>query len=40
VGHATEDDVTDEMKLRVAEYWRSVDDDLGARVAKGLGNGN
>jgi catalase len=29
--------VTDEVKTRVIEYWRKVDGDLGARVAKGLG---
>ena len=29
--------VTEEVKKRVLEYWRKVDDDLGARVAKGVG---
>jgi catalase len=28
--------VKDEVKTRVIEYWRKVDGDLGARVAKGL----
>ncbi len=36
VGHASED-VATETQLRVVAYWSSVDDDLGARVAKGLG---
>lgn len=31
--------VTDEVKTRVIEYWRKVDDDLGARVAQGLNSG-
>jgi catalase len=39
VTHAT-DHVSEETKRRVAEYWRQVDPDLGARVAKGLGNGS
>jgi catalase len=38
VGHATEG-VTEAVRDRVAEYWRKVDGELGARVAKGLGNG-
>ena len=36
VGHAT-DGVSSDTQKRVAEYWRQVDPDLGARVAKGLG---
>ena len=36
VGHAG-DNVTDEVQLRVIAYWASVDADLGARVARGLG---
>ncbi|KLL11109.1 catalase [Protofrankia coriariae] len=38
VGHASQD-VTSEVQRRVVEYWRQVDPDLGARVAKGLGTG-
>ena len=38
VGHATHG-VTDEVKVRVVEYWRLVDARLGARVAEGLGYG-
>jgi catalase len=29
--------VTEEVKTRVINYWRKVNDDLGARVAKGVG---
>lgn len=39
VGCAGKDVVTTDTKARVGEYWRQVDPDLGARVAKGLGNG-
>lgn len=39
VAHATAPEVEHEMKLRVADYWRNIDPELGARVAKGLGNG-
>ncbi|GAC1361548.1 MAG: catalase [Actinomycetota bacterium] len=35
VGHASKG-VEPQMQARVIEYWRSVDPDLGARVAKGL----
>jgi len=38
VGHARQD-VTVEVTARVVEYWRKVDPDLGARVAKGLSSG-
>jgi catalase len=31
--------VTDDVQVRAVEYWRNVDPDLGARVAKGLGVG-
>jgi catalase len=31
--------VTDAMQVRTVEYWRNVDPELGARVAKGLGVG-
>ena len=34
-GHAT-NDVTPDMQVRVIEYWRQVDGDLGARVAKAI----
>jgi catalase len=36
VGHAS-DGVTDQVQRRVIDYWTSVDTDLGARVAAGLG---
>jgi catalase len=39
VGHASID-VSDEMQQRVIAYWASVDAELGARVAAGLGKGN
>jgi catalase len=39
VGHASKAEVTSDMKARVADYWRSVHPDLGARVAKGLNGG-
>jgi catalase len=39
VGHAS-DEVAGETQQRVVAYWTSVDDDLGARVAAGLGHGN
>ncbi len=39
VAHAS-DHVTDEMQLRVIAYWASVDPQLGARVAAGLGKGD
>ena len=39
VGHAS-DRVGDEMQLRVIAYWTSVDPQLGARVAAGLGKPN
>ncbi|MFC2021405.1 catalase-related domain-containing protein [Chloroflexota bacterium] len=29
--------MTEEIKARVIEYWRKVDDDLGVRVARGAG---
>ncbi len=39
IGHAG-DGVSDAVKLRVIAYWASVDQQLGARVAGGLGHGN
>jgi len=39
VAHAS-DRVTDEVQLRVIAYWASVDPQLGARVAAGLGKTN
>lgn len=39
VGHASQG-VSDAMQLRVIAYWASVDAQLGARVAAGLGRGN
>ena len=39
VGHAS-DAVTDEVQFRVIAYWASIDPELGARVAAGLGKGN
>jgi len=38
VGHASQG-LDADVTSRVIEYWRQVDPDLGARVAKGLGNG-
>ncbi|MGH9065089.1 MAG: catalase [Acidimicrobiales bacterium] len=38
VGHASQGVETDVL-ARVIDYWRQVDGDLGARVAKSLGNG-
>jgi catalase len=35
IGHASKD-VEPDIQKRVVEYWRNVDPDLGARVAKGL----
>ncbi len=40
VGHASWADVTAEMKERVVAYWASIEPDLGARVAAGLGTAN
>ena len=37
VGHAGAKEVTEPIKERVVDYWTSVDADLGARVASGLG---
>ncbi|MGI8334952.1 catalase [Actinomadura scrupuli] len=37
VGHASAPEVTSDMKVRVVEYWRNVQKDLGDRVASGLG---
>lgn len=37
LGHAGDPDVQPEMKPRIVQYWTSVDPDLGAAVAKGLG---
>ena len=39
IAHAS-DRVTDEVQLRVIAYWSSVDPQLGARVAVGLGKAN
>jgi catalase len=39
VGHASQG-VSDDVQRRVIAYWTSVDADLGARVAAGLGHGN
>jgi catalase len=38
VGHAGDPDVKAETKPRVVAYWASVDPELGARVAAGLGH--
>ena len=40
VGHASAPEVTDAMHERVIAYWASVDADLGAKVAAGLGKDN
>ncbi len=39
VGHAS-NEVSAEMQARVIAYWANVDDQLGARVAAGLGHGD
>jgi catalase len=39
VGHASQG-VTDDVQRRVIAYWTSVDANLGARVAEGLGHSN
>ena len=39
IAHASAPEVTSDMKSRVAEYWRDVHPDLGARVAKCLNGG-
>jgi catalase len=40
IGHATHGPgLKPDVATRVAEYWRQVDPDLGASVAKALGNG-
>ena len=39
VGHASAD-VSDDVQRRVVAYWTSVDAELGARVAAGLGKTN
>jgi len=39
IGHASKPDMQSDVQARVVEYWRQVDADLGAQVAKGLGNG-
>ena len=38
VGHAS-DGVEPDTLARVIDYWRNVDAEIGAQVAKGLGNG-
>jgi catalase len=37
IGHAGDPSVTDEMKPRIVEYWMNVDEDLGRKVAEGIG---
>jgi catalase len=39
VGHAS-DEVTTQMQMRVIAYWTRVDQQIGARVAAGLGHAN
>jgi catalase len=39
IGHASQD-VSEDVQRRVIGYWASVDPELGARVAAGLGRGN
>jgi catalase len=39
VAHAS-DGVTPNVQRRVVEYWTNVDAELGALVARGLGDGN
>lgn len=40
VGHASDPDVSDAMKLRVVAYWTRIDEGVGAKVAGGLGLSN
>jgi catalase len=37
LGHASDPDVTAQMKPRIMQYWTNVDPDIGAAVASGLG---
>ena len=37
IGHAVDLSVTDEMKPRIVEYWSNVDEELGTKVAEGIG---
>ena len=37
IGHAGDPSVTDEMKPRIVEYWTNVDEELGRKVAEGIG---
>jgi catalase len=40
IGHASNGPgLKPDVATRVSEYWRQVDPDLGAKVAKALGNG-
>lgn len=39
-GHASAEEVTDDMRWRVVAYWTRVDEALGAKVAAGLGLAN
>ena len=39
IGHAGDPSVTDEMKPRIVEYWNNVDEELGRKVAEGIGAG-
>jgi catalase len=37
IGHAGDPSVTDKMKPRIVEYWNNVDEELGRKVAEGIG---
>jgi catalase len=37
IGHAGDPSVTGEMKSRIVEYWTNIDEDLGRKVAEGIG---
>ena len=37
IGHLRDLSVTDEMKPRIVEYWSNVDEELGRKVAEGIG---
>ena len=37
IGHAGDPSVSDAMKPRIVEYWTNVDEDLGRKVAEGIG---
>ena len=40
IGHASAPEVSESMKERVVAYWANVDENLGAKIAAGLGTSN